>query len=140
RTPERRQDALPLFVIHGKNTDVAVFCLVRAPVSCQQADVTNSSIQRRLECSAPKMLEIVEGENRLEHGHLHLLSQAGALSCVQGHANARGKYIPAELVNDDRWIETRLAVHLTHQGGDAALALDDVIERREVSVRPVGPV
>src|SRR5581483_6487612 len=57
-TAEGGQDALPLLVIHGKNADVTVLCPVRPAVLRQQANVTNSAVQRWLESRPPQMLQI----------------------------------------------------------------------------------
>src|SRR5438552_157790 len=57
---ERRKDTLPLLVIYGENADITIFCLIGPPVLREQANVTNSAIQRRLERGPPQMLQVVE--------------------------------------------------------------------------------
>src|SRR4051794_2675299 len=106
----------------------------------EQANVTNPVIQWRLECSPPQMLQVVERKDGLEHGHLNLLPEACALPGVQGHADAGGEDIPAMLVDDDSWVEARLTVHLAHQGGDATLALDNIIKGGGIAVGSIRPV
>ena len=135
---ERGKDPPPLVVVDGQHADVAVLRRVGLAVLRQQADVADARGQRRVECAAPEMLEVIEREDRLEHRHVHFLAEPGLLALVQRHADRRGEHVAAQLVDDDRRVETRaVAVDLRHQRRDAALALDHVVVGGVVAVGPV---
>lgn len=85
------------------------------------------------EDAVPQMVDEVEGDHRLQHRHMHLLTFSGALAMEQRHANGRGENIAADLVTHRHRHVTRRPAGTAIERSKAALTLDDIVERRTVA-------
>ena len=85
---------------------------------------------RLVQRDAPHVFDQQEGQHRLQHRHVDFLALAGALAMEQRHADHRSQHLTGQLVHHDARNITRRAVGTGVQRGNAAHALDQVIERR----------
>ncbi len=118
----------------GHHAQIAVLGLVRPAPGAGDARIAERS-HRRHEVVAEQMLGEHERHQLLEHRDFDELAAAGFLARQQGDRNGVGDRQRGDLVGQDGRRVARLAAD-RHQGGDAGLALDDVVIGRLAAIGP----
>src|ERR1035437_7224811 len=75
-----------------------------------------------------QMLDEVDGDHRLEHRYVDLLPFAGALAMQQSKQDRRSEDETYGFVRHRKGHKAGRAVHALGQAGDAACALNDIVE------------
>ena len=132
RLADRRPEFAPVPLGIGHHAQIAVLGLVRPAPGAGDARIAERS-QRRHEIVAEQMLGEHERHQLLEHRDFDELAAAGFLARQQGDRNGVGDRERGDLVGQDGRRVARLAAD-RHQGGDAGLALDDVVIGRLAAI------
>ena len=86
-----------------------------------------------------EVLDEIERDHRLEHGHFDVSTLAGPLAPEEGRQDGVGRDQSRSLVGGDRRKVLRLARLALHERGAAREALDDVVVGGQPAVRTVLP-
>ena len=125
----RLEDAGPLHVAHRDHTDKTVLRRIGPAMRGHHARIPHAFL-RLAQAGVLHVLDQDEVEHRLHHRHMDLLALAGALAVEQRHADHRGQHMTAHLVGDHGREIARRAVRAGVERGDAADALDQIVEGR----------
>ena len=136
RPVERLEETFPLVIRDRHQADVSGLGRIGPAMAGQHARIAGV-LRPRGERRLPQVVDDVERDHRLQHRHVHDLPLAGPFAPDQSGGDGRRQIDAAELVGERVRDEPRLSVGLADQPGNAALALDHVVECRTFAPRAV---